>query len=389
MWQDRDPSQELEISPDEIAEYLSSTGWKEDTEGTKWQVFRGFEDIHGDDLEIVLPKNREAYDIESYKNAAVSLLALVRNENPDTVLSRIENVNRDVLLVRNIDAKSKNSISIALAATQVGKLRTLIRQASYSEGDASPSYQSKYKSTLADRMVEEFQFGHTQAGSFGLRVKTPELSAPMQFRQLSLIKVEAIEPDSPVPRRIVERIVRGLIATKEAVRNQRVEQLAHNYQSGFNANMCDAIVNISRNKAPSVEYSVMWSPKIAAPEDLAGFGPALLMETDYTFLEEAAKMMKDLETEDTFTVRGLVHGLSAEDAPYKLDSGQAIVVSWEKPDSRQNVKIIISLEPDDYLKAVEAHSNWHPVQVIGEAKLIGNRWRLANPRDFRVVGPGA
>ena len=258
--------------------------------------------------------------------------------------------------------------------------------------DALPYYSTRYSNSLADRMVNAFQFAHTQDRSFGLTIHTPVLPKPIEYTQLAFNleeqSVEPIAPLAPTERRIMERVVRGLIATKNAVKQTSIESLVNSYQSGFSSNMCKAIVDISRNKAATVEYSVLWSPKIPPPEDLANVPPLLLNETDYAYLESASRQLRNLEPQDTFLVRGLVYGVSSSDDPSIPEAGRSVVVEWEKPDTGRIVKIIVSLSTSDYMQAVEAHRIWYPIEVVGEAKLMGDRWHLLNARDFRVVPSG-
>lgn len=374
------------ITIENLAEYLVASGW-ENVESPKnsWLVYSGPDDFYGEPLEIVLSKKADTRTAYEYCASAVDLLASLRQESPDITATRIQNVDKDVLSVRNVDNLSKGSIPLKLAARQVSNLQTMVRQSANSERDALPHYSSNYYNSLADRMVNEFHFAHTQDRSFGLVIQSPILPSPTQYRQRELFTGELIEPDAPVARRIVERIVRGLVATKDAVRQESLTYLVEYYTSGFSSNMCRAIIDISRNRTASVEYSVLWSPKISPPQDIAELSPILLNETDYAYLSKAATQLKELNPDDTFTIRGQVVGLSSTDDPHKFGVGQSVVIDWGKPDIGRLVKIIVDLKPEEYLQAIQAHDSWLSVEVTGEAKLIGNRWRLLNPRGFRVI----
>jgi hypothetical protein len=212
-------------------------------------------------------------------------------------------------------------------------------------------------------MANEFQFGHTQNGSFALTIHSPILAKPIEYRQMTLPGIEPIPVETipPVPRRIVERIVRGLIATKNAVQQQNIDALVH------------------------LEYSVLWSPKIDPPDDIANVSPVLLNGTDYAYLERAANDMKKLEEEKPVTVHGIVEGLTSPDDPHKFGVGQSIVVKWDRLDLGRAIKIIIDLDPDEYLQAIDAHENYRPVEVSGVAKQIGTKWKLFSHTNFHVV----
>lgn len=376
------------ITRQNLTEYLEFTGWKNaESPKAAWLVYVGPNDYYGEPLEIVISKRDDTRAAKDFFTTAVDLLSALNQEPPDITIQRIEGVNRDILNVRNIDSTSRVTIPLRLAARQITKLQTLIKQASNSEWNAMPFYPPGRYSNLADRMANEFQFGHTQSRSFGLTVQSPILPKPIEYEQRPLpgIEVEPILPDAPIARRIVERIVRGLIATKNAVKQQSVDLLVESYTSGFNGNMCRAIVEISRNKFPSVEYSVLWSPKISPPEDISTTGPILLDGVDYRYLEIAADEMQNQKPDEPVTITGLVEGLSSDDDPHKLGVGQSIILQWERPDTGRTAKIIVDLKPKEYIQAIEAHEKWLPVEVTGLPKQIGTRWRLFSPTDFRVL----
>lgn len=378
------------ITRQDLIEYLELSGWK-NVESPKavWVVYAGPDDYYGEPLEIVLSKRDNTDTANQYLASAVDLLSTLRQESPSITTQRIQNVNRDVLNLRNTDDNITISIPLTLAARQVKKLQTLVRQASNSERDVLPYYRSNYYNSQADRMVNSFQFGHTQNRSFGLVVQSPVLPDPILYVQTRFDIPEEVEPPlMPIERRITERVVRGLVAAKNAVKQHSIASLVESYNSGFSSNMCSAIVDISDNKRATIEYSVLWSPKIPPPNDIAEVHSILLNETDYAYLEHAANEMKVLkQPEDTFLVRGLVSLFSATDNPSKLDTGRSVIVNWKKPDIDRYVKIIVELNPEDYLSAVDAHKYWYPIEVTGEARMIGNRWRLLNPRNFRAF-PG-
>jgi hypothetical protein len=213
---------------------------------------------------------------------------------------------------------------------------------------------------------------------------------PEKYKQLRLNlesdeQENMLDPLAPIERRIMERVIRGLVATKQAVQRQSVDDLVKSYSIGFNANMAGAIIDIAPTESTTVEYSVIWSPRISPPEDISEVTSIALNLTDYHFLKAAAKEMRQLEVQDTVNVRGRVLGLSTTDDPHKLDSGQSIIVNWNRPDTGHTVKLIVELSPKEYILAVDAHREWSPIIVTGEAKLVGNRWRLFNPRDFAIA----
>jgi hypothetical protein len=378
------------VANEDLSDYLTLNGWRQvESPRSTWSVFSGPVDYYGDPIEIVLSNLEDSKASLQYKLSALELLAALQEEPLETIALRVTGVNRDILNVRNTHQGSSQSISIHLAAKQISKLQSLIKQASNSERNAKPFYSNNYQSQLGKTMTGEFRFGHTQNRSFGLTIKSPELS-PKRYRQrtfsLNDDSFREIEPDIPIGRRIVERIVRGLIVTKAATRENSVSPLLTSYTSGFSANMCDAILGISRNFEPTVEYSVLWSPRIDPSEDIAHVEPITLNGTDYKYLKTAATELRELEPETETTIRGLVEGLSSPDDPRKLGVGQSVIVRWTRQEDDRVLKVYMDLvSPHDYQLAIQAHEKWQPVEVTGILKLVGTRWRLLTPKSFRLA----
>ena len=125
------------ITSKNLRDYLEISGWKNvESPKATWLVYAGSNDYYGEPLEIVLSKKEATPTAYKYIANAVDLLATLKQEPIDIAMQRIQNVNRDVLAIRNIDDNINVSIPLQLATKQISKLQTLIKQATYSESNA-------------------------------------------------------------------------------------------------------------------------------------------------------------------------------------------------------------------------------------------------------------
>jgi hypothetical protein len=177
-----------------------------------------------------------------------------------------------------------------------------------------------------------------------------------------------------------------LLATQQATAERDLAKLVRGYENGLNANMCEAIVRMSREKTLPLEYSVLWSPKLEPSDDIDDPGTIRLSEASYQYLEDAARELKELEPEYA-VIRGLVTDLSSRGDPHgPSDIPRSVAIMWtNRPERGRPVKVVVSLEREDYLTAIEAHEKWRTVEVTGIIQRVGNLWRLSDPRDFKVV----
>jgi hypothetical protein len=189
--------------------------------------------------------------------------------------------------------------------------------------------------------------------------------------------------EMPIERRVMERIVRGLITTHQATSTMDSLLLIKEYANGFNSNMCSAIVGMSPKNAP-IEYAVYWSPKIKPADDISQVDPIRLVERSYNYLKYAAEELRQLKPEYV-TVTGRVTGLTSKDNPLNLGTRRSVVVKGRyRPDMRP-IEIIVELDKDDYVAADNAHMHWRTVQINGILSRSGYAWRLNEPTEFMVL----
>jgi hypothetical protein len=375
---------------EDLMSYLRLTGWEPaKPAGDRWLVFEGIGDIKDKPLEIVLPQDTHAPDIRTYLANAVNILAAVTEEPPETITRRIRLHDRDVLNVRNLETDEQDSIALKLASKQVSELKSLVGYSACSEQDPKPHFDTLLG--IGKRITERYRFGHTFSGSFGFTVESPPIGRPIIYRratQDSLIP-EIVEEEIvsllPFGRRVMERIVRGLLATQRATRERDVSILVNEYPSGFNSKMCAAVLKMSRDKALPLEYTVLWSPKIESLDDIRTPGAIRLSGTSYQYLEEAEHRLREIEPE-IVTVRGLVTSLRSRDDPLEVGTVRSVVINWiNRPHGERPVGVIVSLGREDYILAHKAHLNWSTVEVTGAVQKVGSSWRLSEPHNFRVV----
>lgn len=366
--------------------YLTFAGWEPaDVDNPRWVVLHGEPDQADRPLELVFPREKGKEERQQYVTKAIELLASLKSEPVQLLLQSVINYDRDTLYVRNTETDKEDAIALNLAVDQVRHLKKTIEFSACSEREAKPYFVNPLRGAQA--VTRNFLFGHTFAGSFGFTVESPRLSAPQEFIQQPLFKGDDTSPapvNIPLERRMVERIVRGLLYTKQAEDQRDHSVLLREYTSGFNSNMCSAIVSMSEDKKAKVEFRVAWSPKIKPGEDVA-LAPAIQLRRDgYEALEYAAKKLKALKPESINLV-GHVRALTVSDNPLSLGTHRAVVVKGNLPGVKRAVDVIVELDREDYAKANKAHIEWQIVQISGILNRSGVTWRLTDAKDLKVI----
>lgn len=368
-----------------LIDFIQEIGWKLKSSGSdKWLVFIGGGDIEGNELEIILPKEQYKFNISTYVLSALNTLSAVLDKTPDEIILQINLHDRDVLRIRNPETNREDSIPLNFASQQVSELKMLVAYSACSEEIPRPFFVDAQLYS-AKKMVEEYRFGHTFRGSFGFTVETPLISRYMFSTQESVLpNLVGDEKKVPLHRKVMERIIRGLLMTKTAINEKNSQFLVDYYKQGFNANMCKAIVNMSMGKQIPIEYSIIWSTKMV-PEDESIRSPGIIrIERDsYEYLEFAADLLTRLEPIE-IQIKGLVTDLSANDNPLGLDTSRSIIVRWVDEHERKVNKVYVVLNKEDYIRAIEAHRMWLSISISGTLERIKGHWRLLNYHDFSI-----
>ncbi len=374
-----------------LQSYLAAAGWRSVDSDERWNVYHGGSDTDNNPFELVLPTDSSITDFKIYAATAVNLLSALDDEEPEHTIRRIHYYDTDVLTLRNLETGEYESITLQMAENQITYLKRLVAFSASSERDPRPFFEQPL--SIGNGMVEHYRFGHTFRGSFGFTIEsflpgTLEMLNPGQ-KLLPGIEANLLDEQNlrnlPAERRVMERIVRGLMNTRKATVERDLGVLVENYGGGLNANMCEALVNVGKDRASLIEYDVIWSPKLAPADDLIDFDPFRPNETSYQLLFEASERLRYVEPTPE-RIKGLVLQLGAADNPFSdSEVTRSVVIRWvDRPDDAPPIKINVSLDRESYELALHAHRTWSTVEVTGIVEKIGSMMRLVDPTDFVV-----
>ena len=226
--------------------------------------------------------------------------------------------------------------------------------------------------------------------SFGYRVESAVGDCVLfredseQLRRLEIFSDQEVEEIPPLERRVMERIVRGLAATAKSANEDEITPLVDGYYSGFNANMCNALLEISMGHEEPVEYTASWSKKFPVPPEIKEHSRIRIDRSHFVYLDAARRQLMTQQPEKT-TIEGMVTALSSEDDPRSDDADNRAVIVRITTGKYKARKLRIALGKRDYERADKAHMNWNTISVTGEMRQIGSHWHLSDPCDLKVI----
>jgi hypothetical protein len=338
---------------------------------------KGVDDF-GKPIKLVLPNGNNYADAPSMIRTAVELVADLAGRPVRDLVQQIRNRGSDILRQRLLAETRITSLPLEIAPRIVGYLRDLVYYAACSEEDPRPFFEKGLK--VGKDYTAKCGFGHTFPGSFGLSIEMPIPPNPNDL----LLPAGQV---APFERRLMQRVARGLFTAAKGVREGDVTVLTKDYPSGFNANLCEVMADLTETlSGTKSEYSMLWSPECEVPAELQNLEPVEIDPKVFRpFFEAAAKSLRQVKESQDTPIVGAIVQLRAEDADDEdQDEGRQITVRWDLGNGR-TLKIRVTLDADAYKAACDAHRDHRRVTVMGRPEKQGKFWVLTSPRDFSVV----
>ena len=360
------------VSLFDLKSFLKSKGWKEAFHtNKKLTVFHGPRSDSGVPLEIFLPSTDTYSDLRHRMHDAFMLLSNLYELEPSRLHDLLSCLNHDKFLVRVApNDHSLNSIPLELAKKEVTGLRNLFLYSACSEQQAIPHHEQPLP--LGYKITKKCRFGHTFHGSFGFSVESPIME---ESKQLDLFS-------PPLERRVVERIVRGILNINKAIHEDNPDIIVDNFKTGLNSRMCEALIDMKEELETPVELSVRWASVLPPSNDTSDFKPSLIGDNEISYLKYAAEKLKEVSPERTIII-GMVVNLHSND-PISTDGKRSIILKYQH-EGYGSIDVKIELGVDQYRQAIEAHKSKALLEVKGLLERKGTVWQLVAAIDLNII----
>lgn len=363
-----------------LKRYLNTVGWHRRALPSGVELF-SYPASDSEQVEIVLPETSHSKDLLVRLQVAVVTLMAFERKTIEQVVAAIRAISYDLIRSKLPDASIRHdTVRLDTAGDVIRSLTRMLAASAHAELHEGPYFVRL--DTTAQRYSEECRFGHTFRGSFGFTIEspvgpnTPEINgSPM--------------PVPPLSRRAVARLARGLRIAEGAIKREQPDEIVGSYQTGLNANAVEDLLNlIEAPQVGEVNFEIVFSPEWGIPVDLGPAPDAAIRQArGVEVLREAAKRLRIVHYERQRTIVGYVRTLHSMENPsdlLRISGTQDVIVEWNSEEfGRRNIRV--ALEPEEYLRAIEAHSSGRQVSVFGELVQTGRNWRLENPTDFVLL----
>ncbi len=359
------------VSLDEIKAYLLFKGWQETPyRNPRLLVYQGEKDDEGNPIEVVLTQNESYTDTPRRIAEVITTLAELEDRSAEDVAQEVASVDDDVVLWKISEPDHQQSISLELAASFVSGLQHLLTYSACLEETPQPYFARA--TGIGREFVQHCRFGHTRPGSFVF-----EMESPLSFQSG---KAPSNSQGAPFPRRVMQRLMRGLSEVSRVAVSGDSDALVQSYQDGFNANAYQTLSQMLENVGEQgLEFDFRWSPVVRPSVAWNETGFRRLDRGAVVSLKDAARRLREMKPQSGVRLRGRIFRLGAD------TDGTPRVITLETTVKGVDRHVRMSLGAADYVLACDAHRDNKAVQVTGTLEKSGRTWRLLDAHGFSLA----
>lgn len=376
-----------DLSPGEIVTYLRVHEWSEEKRvgGGRGSVW-----VSASSERLLVPLDANLRDYEANVAQLLYDLSKLERRTIKRVHGDIVTASTDVLRVRMVEVEDDGTLGLDRGIATLTHARDMMLAAACSSIDPKAYYPSR-KFKDAEEYVGGLKLGHTEPGSFVLRILSP---VPPSLQ--GSLAADDVDDVLPFSRGVMTTLMNAVAATQEAAWSASLDgdirPLRQMIPYGASANLFDALQGLSLcGRDEDFELEVTWAKNRETPTDTP---------THITFsrglapiLQEASTIFKRrYGTREEYELEGVVIRIerehqdtgSSEEVSNSRVSKEGIVTILGSVGNRTS-RVRMVLRDDDYARAITAFEQHEVVRVFGDLHRRRNAYTLESPRAFSTI----
>lgn len=355
------------VSPTALAAYARAAGWEiAEPYGDYSHLYTS-----ADQPEIVIPQTERIADYAQVVQSLIGMFSAAADLDQLAIYRQLTTADRDVVRVRAAGSIDDH-VSVNAGVDLVTGARDMVLAAACSTEDQRAVYRPGANRT-ASKFVNDMRLGHTEEGSFVVTLLGPVVPP---FVEPPLDPGLDVAAKEPMARQMTLRVAEALSATRDATEKTNAgdtDAFTDAVALGASANLCDALVLLIE-PFQELDVSVSWALTRPQTRRLVRFA-----RSDTPVLQEASRTFRLREPRPDERVFGFVQRLKRD-----ADEPDGMVTLRARIDGDER-SVTAVLRQADYRTAIRAHDERAMVIAEGDLELVGQRWRLLNPRIVDTV----
>ncbi len=352
------------VSPSALSAYARAAGWtREEPYGDHSDVY-----VREEAPEIVIPRTDRLGDYANVVSRLIEIFTEAAETDALSLYRDLVTADRDVVRVRAAPEGANGSVTLNDGVSLITGARDMVLAAACSLREPRRVYRAGANRDAGD-YVRQVHLGQTEQGSYVVTLLTPVVPPPMG--QAALFD-SAVDDDAPIERRMTQRLIEALTATREATERTSAgdaEAFSETVERGASANLCDALATLIE-PFRGIDIGLTWArtwPAETARQTVR-FGAS-----DAPILREAARHFRAWEPRPAVSLIGCIQRLKRDDR----EAGGTITLRTYV--DRRVVSVAVDLDRHGYDRAIQAHKNDAMIVMTGDLERFGNQWRLRDP----------
>jgi hypothetical protein len=372
------------VSPIDLRDFTKSLGWELLPEGLPDRLYV-LRNPSFPRRQLVFPMDMAAPDYAESVGLVFEKLAEMRREPARSLWVRAQAVRDDTVRFGVIsDHGADLSLPLGFATSLVSGVQQLLKAAACTVMRPR-THHPRLTLTEALQLVEKVRFGHTEPGSFVLRVSCPIHALDVQG-SLSL-------DDSCLPfvRRVTLALRRGMAQIIHAIEADTLDSLVAELKQEsaplLSSNLCEALTQFyDESLENALDVAFEWSAVEPVVERDRLTKPLRFQRDYFGRIEEVRRELRSSEGHAKDTFIGTVERLSGEMGEDGRRAGEVILALLLQ--EGESVRARVTLTADEYAKADRAHmTEGAYVQVSGKLQPGRQPRQMTGITGFELILP--
>lgn len=373
----------LTLTPTDFRDYAKSIGWTILPEAIQDRIYV----FHNETFprrQITIPMDDTASDYCDAISIAVGKISELHKISVQKIIVSIQALHDDTIRVGVASERSNDkTIPLSFASSLIQSAQQMLLSSACTVLKPQ-AYHPRLTRSEAQQLIEHTRFGHTEPGSFVLKISCP----------VNAMDIQGFLPDGPsMPfvRRTTLALKKGLRSLVDSLETDTLDTLVDRVKSEptpiLSSNLCEAVTRLYDNEIRNkINLSFSWAIGYQLPAEDMG-SDAIKIQPDYfPRIEEVRRELRAVERHRDDTFIGTVESLDGEMSDDGRRSGNVTIQLLLR--DGEAVRARVSLSADEYDQALVAHkTNGAYIQITGRLFPGRQPRTLSNISHFTAITP--
>ena len=374
-----------DLSPSALRDFVKSLGWQSLPDGIVDRLYV-LHHAAAPRRQIVIPMDQDAPDYAEACELALSKLADLQGMKLADLIQLAAISSDDSIYYRVTSSGAvDDGLPLSFAASLLLGAEQILLASACTVWSPQPHHPRLHRAE-ATQLAGHARFGHTERGSFVVRVSCP---------------VDAMEtPSMPDLAQENESFVRMTMLTARNGVRQLVKAIEEDTLSRFvdsqraaaspivSSNLCEALTRLHNDDVRNnIDMSFRWATTVPLPQD-AATGESIRIRSDFFGrIDDVRRELRAIELDRDDVFIGTVEHLNGEFDIERNRAGEVVVALLLR--EGEIIKARVVLDQEQYARAVAAHLDDRAlVRIAGRLRPGRQPRTLTDVTSFILIGPG-